>query len=153
MKKFDRMEAFVTSLHTGESGGLHPCYAGYFVCFNKGEYYEAHDVLEHLWLQCEDSDEPFYKGLIQLAGGFVHLRKQYLRPEHPKDGRRLAPAARLFDLASANLAPFAPSHLHLDVAAVLSLAAEMAGRIRRSDFTVNPWSPDALPCIRPDPTS
>jgi hypothetical protein len=149
MKKFDRMEAFVTSLHVGESGGLHPCYAGYFVCFNKGEYYEAHDVLEHLWLQCDDSNEPFYKGLIQLAGAFVHLRKQYLRPEHPKDGRRLDPAARLFDLASANLAPFAPHHLQLDVAAVLSLAADMAGRIRRSDFTVNPWSPDTLPRIEP----
>lgn len=150
MKKFDRMEQFVTSLHTGDAGGLHPCYAGYFVCFNRGEYYEAHDVLEHLWLQCEDDNEPFYKGLIQFAGAFVHLRKHHQRPEHPKDGRRLAPASRLFDLTTANLAPFAPRHLRLDVAFVLALADEMAGHLRRSDFTLNPWSPDDLPQIAPD---
>ena len=150
MKKFDRMEAFVASLDTSGTDALHPCYAGYFVCFNRGEYYEAHDVLEHLWLQCEDASEPFYKGLIQLAGAFVHLRKQYLRPEHPKDATRLAPAARLFDLAIANLAPFAPRHLHLDVDATLALARDTAALIRRSDFTVNPWSPDALPQIAPN---
>jgi hypothetical protein len=150
MKKFDRMEQFVASLHTGAAAGLHPCYAGYFVCFNRGEYYEAHDVLEHLWLQCEDASETFYKGLIQLAGGFVHLRKQFLRPDHPKDGRRLAPASRLFDLAIANLAPFAPRHLQLDVDTVLALAKETAGHLRRSDFTVNPWSPESLPQILPD---
>lgn len=145
MKKFDRMEAFVESLPAGEAAGLHPCYAGYFVCFNRGEYYEAHDVLEHLWLQCTDANALFYKGLIQLAGGFVHLRKQHLRPDHPKDGRRLAPAARLFDLAAANLVPFAPHHLRLDVAGVLALASRNAVAIRESNFTVNPWTPEARP--------
>ncbi len=150
MKKFDRMESFVSALPTGETGGLHPCYAGYFVCFNRGEYYEAHDVLEHLWLQCDDANELFYKGLIQLAGGFVHLRKHYLRPDHPKDGRRLAPASRLFDLATANLLPYAPQNLRLDVAAVLALAEETSIHLRRSDFTVNPWSPEKLPQIAPD---
>jgi len=149
MKKFDRMESFVSSLDTSGSDGLHPCYAGYFVCFNRGEYYEAHDVLEHLWLQCEDEHELFYKGLIQLAGGFVHLRKQFLRPDHPKDGRRLAPASRLFDLATANLTPYTPRHLHLDVARVLEMAADISGHLRRSDYTINPWSPDHLPQITP----
>lgn len=150
MKKFDRMEAFVESLHTGDAHGLHPCYAGYFTCFNRGEYYEAHDVLEHLWLQCEDANEPFYKGLIQLAGAFVHLRKQFLRPDHPKDGRRLSPAARLFDLAATNLAPFAPRHMALDVTAVIDLAATNAAAIRRSEFSRNPWTPDALPVLVPN---
>lgn len=150
MKKFDRMEAFVESLHAGETGGLHPCYAGYFTCFNRGEYYEAHDVLEHLWLQCTDANEPFYKGLIQLAGGFVHLRKQRLRPDHPKDGRRLGPASRLFDLAARNLAPFAPHHLQLDVEAVLALAAGAADKIRASNYAANPWDPAHPPQIFPD---
>lgn len=145
MKKFDRMEAFVRSLETGDTGGLHPCYAGYFLCFNRGEYYEAHDVLEHLWLQCEDDNELFYKGLIQLAGSFVHLRKQFLRPDHPKDGRRLGPATRLFDLAIANLAPYAPRHLRLDITSVLDLAGRHCRAIRESDYTTNPWSPRALP--------
>jgi len=145
MKKFDRMEAFVESLGGDTSAGLHPCYAGYFVCFNRGEYYEAHDVLEHLWLQCTDANEPFYKGLIQFAGGFVHLRKHFEHPTHEKHGRRLSPAARLFDLAAANLAPFAPRHLHLDVDGVLALAAGTATAIREANFTINPWSPETRP--------
>ncbi|MDD5199311.1 MAG: DUF309 domain-containing protein [Terrimicrobiaceae bacterium] len=150
MKKFDRMETFVAALHAGGPSGLHPCYAGYFTCFNRGDYYEAHDVLEHLWLQCGDANAPFYQGLIQLAGGFVHLRKQHLRPDHPKDAARLAPASRLFDLAAANLAPFAPRHLHLDVDAALALAGGVASEIRASHFQKNPWSPDALPRLLPE---
>lgn len=150
MKKFDRMEAFVDSLHTNESGGLHPCYAGYFLCFNRGDYYEAHDVLEHLWLQCGDENEAFYKGLIQFAGAFVHLRKQYLRPEHPKDGRRLAPASRLFDLAASNLEPYSPTHMQLDVGGVIAVAAAHASAIRQSNCTTNPWSPEALPELIPE---
>lgn len=149
MKKFDRMEAFVEQLPADGPPGLHPCYAGYFVCFNRGEYYEAHDVLEHLWLQCTDANALFYKGLIQLAGGFVHLRKQHLRPDHPKDGRRLAPASRLFDLAVANLAPYAPRHLHLDVENILTLARRTAEAIRASDYTINPWTPATAPSLTP----
>ena len=37
----------------------------------------------------------FFKGLIQVAGAFVHLQKQFLHPEHPKHRPRLRPAVRL----------------------------------------------------------
>jgi predicted metal-dependent hydrolase len=91
----------------------HPCYVGFFRCWNEQRYYEAHDVLEHLWLRTTTDDARYFKGLIQAAGGFVHLQKQYLRPTHPKDGRRLYPAVRLFRLAENNLAPYAPRrHRH-----------------------------------------
>jgi hypothetical protein len=143
------MESFVASLSPGPSKELDPCYAGYFTCFNRGEYYEAHDVLEHLWLRCTDSNYAFYKGLIQFAGAFVHLRKHHLRPDHPKDSRRLAPAARLFDLASANLTPFSPRHFHLEVADVIARADALSAQIRASGFLVNPWNPDALPQLTP----
>ena len=102
-------------------GDLHPCYTGWFTCFNAGDYYEAHDVLEHLWLKTDGPDHAFYKGLIQLAGAFVHFKKQRLRPEHPKDGARLAPAGRLLALARQNIAPYGPVHLRLDVEGVCRL--------------------------------
>ena len=86
----------------------HPCYVGFFRCWNEQRYYEAHDVLEHLWLRTKSEDANYFKGLIQAAGGFVHLQKQYARPTHPKDGRRMYPAARLFRLAEKNLLPYAP---------------------------------------------
>ena len=110
MNKHARMTAFVAGLDADPASVLDPCYQGYFRCFNEGRYSEAHDVLEHLWLQGgrTDPDHAFYKGLIQVAGAFVHLRKQHEHPAHAKHGRRLRPAARLFALAAANLAAYGP---------------------------------------------
>ena len=98
MKKSARMESFIGGLGLVQTTSFDPCYLGYFECFNTQNYYEAHDVLEHLWLKDGRSapDYAFYKGLIQLAGGFVHLKLQHANPTHPKHGKRLAPARRLF---------------------------------------------------------
>ena len=145
MKKSERMETLVAEVTREGSGGWPPCYAAYFTLFNAGEYYEAHDVLEHLWLRCTDANYGFYKGLIQLAGAYVHLQKQFQRPDHPKDGRRQRPAVRLFRLALANLAPFAPRHLGLEVAEVCALAERDAAAIEASDFALNPWAPTRAP--------
>lgn len=150
MKKSDRIRDFVDQLQAAsEPTGYEPRYRGYFTCFNAQKYYEAHDVLEDLWLQERGPDYGFYKGLIQLAGAFVHLKKQAARPEHPKDGRRLVPAARLFELASRNLRPYAPAHLGLDVVQVLGIAEEFTRSLLSSDFTRNPWHPDRAPQIAP----
>ena len=51
VKKAARMDAFVAGLGADAASPLDPCYQGYFRCFNAGDYYEAHDVLEHLWLK------------------------------------------------------------------------------------------------------
>ncbi len=143
-KKGERMEAYIDSLGL-EGREYDPCYLAYFNCFNAGEYYEAHDVLEHLWLKGAGDNYAYYKGLIQLAGAFVHLRKQRERPFHPKDGRRMHPAVRLFALAEKNLRPYGPLHLGLDVTAVLGMADGYVQKIREGDFSVNPWSPETSP--------
>ena len=147
MNKHARISSFVAGLGGDPGLAVHPCYQGYFKCFNETRYYEAHDVLEHLWLQGgrTDPEHAFYKGLIQLAGAFVHLRKQHARPDHAKDGRRLRPAVRLFALAVANLTPYGPRHLGLDIDAVLALCAAQVAAIVASDFTQNPWSPEIAP--------
>ncbi len=149
MTKHARMDAFVASLETGpaSAAGYDPCYLGFFLCFNQARYYEAHDVLEHLWLGNGRGhpDHAFYKGLIQMAGGFVHLQKQAARPDHPKDGRRLRPAARLFALAAANLTPYGPRHLGLNVAAMCALCESHIAALAASDFQSNPWQASALP--------
>jgi len=101
-------------------GDLDPHYAGYFDCFNRQLFYEAHDVLEELWLQ--DRKGPsgdFYKGLIQLAGAFVHVQKN--RPQ---------PALALLDLAATNLAKYSPLHVQLSIAEALQLIDAWRARIR-----------------------
>ena len=153
MKKSERIESFVQGLEASRASEFFDaCYLGYFECFNTQRYYEAHDVLEHLWLK-DGRDAPdyaFYKGLIQLAGGFVHLRLQRLHPDHPKHGQRLHPARRLFLLAEANLIPYAHWHHGLDLELVLSLCRQMIRRLEQSKFTENPWTSDFSPVL-PNP--
>ena len=115
-------------------------YLGYFECFNRGLFYEAHDVLEELWLL--DRPGPngnFYKGLIQFAGAFVHLQKDCAR--YP----RLRPAAALFQLAQGCLCPYAPGHERLDVNRVLALAAAWQAELEAGGFAINPLPTQALP--------
>ena len=126
---------------------MHPCYVGFFRCWNEQRYYEAHDVLEHLWLRTESEDANYFKGLIQAAGGFVHLQKQHARPTHPKDGRRMYPAVRLFRLAEKNLVPYAPIRHRFDVAEFLQLLRKQVDEILASNHRKNPWSPQSAPRI------
>lgn len=146
MKKSERIAEFVQGLNASNRD-RDPRLAGYFECFNSGRYYEAHDVLEDLWLRQgkDHPDHAFHKGLIQLAGGFVHLRLQHLHPDHPKHGRRLAPASRLLVLAVGNLRPYAPLHLEVDVDAAIRLAEKTVAVIEKNKPPRNPWSPDLPP--------
>jgi hypothetical protein len=148
MKKNDRISAFVQKLGADPALALDPRYQGYFTCFNAQQYYEAHDVLEDLWLGARDENYLFFKGLIQIAGAFVHLQKQFLHPEHPKHRPRLRPAVRLFELGMKNLAPYGPLHLHLDVAALLRMCEGLVAEIVASDFERNPWQPAQAPQLR-----
>lgn len=147
MKKSERISSFISLLGTDPAFALDPAYQGYFKCFNAGQYYEAHDVLEHLWLENGKADvnHAFFKGLIQVAGAFVHMQKQFLRPEHPKDGRRLRPATRLFDLGIQNIEPYGPVHWRLDVAALCQMCRRISQEIVASDFRRNPWTPENAP--------
>ena len=154
MNKGERISHFVSELlgedvdPDEEEIAGHPFYRGYFECWNQQRYYDAHDVLEQLWLQKDALDSPdatFLKGLIQAAGAFVHLRKNFEQPSHPKHGRRLQPAVRLLRLAEKNLSVFAPRHHGLDVAALCRLLHEHAEQIVASDYQTNPGSPETAP--------
>ena len=133
--------------HPPGASALDPCYLAWFERFNACEYYEAHDVLEVLWLRTRGGDRDFFKGLIQIAGAFVHLRKQSERPLHAKDSTRLRPAARLFQRGKEHLAPYAPFHLRLDVAALCAFCESLAHGIEASGFAENPWNPATPPSI------
>ena len=146
MNKHERIEEYIRS--QSRDGANPPGYDLFFSLFNAAEYYEAHDVLEHLWLQTRDPSSLFYKGLIQIAGAFVHLQKQFLRPEHPKDGKRLRPAARLLILGASNLRHYGPTHMSLNVEELCQLCHNLVENIQSSGFQTNPWSPHDRPLIR-----
>jgi hypothetical protein len=151
MNKGERISQFVAEL-TGDDVdpdpadlANHPFYRAFFRCWNEQRYYEAHDVLEQLWLKTKPSDADFFRGLIQAAGAFVHLQKHFEHPLHAKHSRRLAPAVRLLRLAETKLSSFAPRHHRLDVAALRQLLRECADKIVVSHYRTNPWSPKTAP--------
>jgi predicted metal-dependent hydrolase len=115
-QKRDRI-ADLTQPFAGRSLDEH--YLAYFDCFNRRRFFEAHEVLEQIWLpQRRGPNGPFYKGLIQLAGAFVHLQKN-----------RLGPAVALLKLARTNLQKFPPTHQELDLPGVLALIEDWMGKL------------------------
>ena len=44
------------------------------------EYYEAHEVLEHVWLDCVGMERHFLGGVILCAGALHKERKQHNSP-------------------------------------------------------------------------
>ena len=102
-----------------QGGRLDAHYLGYFECFNRQQFFEAHEVLEELWLS--ERGQPrdlFYKGLIQLAGAFVHIQKQ--RPK---------PALALFRLAAQNLGRYPRIYESLDTVEIQKMIDNWQARL------------------------
>ena len=45
----------------------------FVACFNRGEFWESHEVLEPAW---QRTRSPFYHGLILYASAWVHARRR-----------------------------------------------------------------------------
>ncbi len=118
--------------------GLNPHYQGFFDCFNRGQYFEAHEVLERLWLEGRHgSNGAFYKGLIQLAAAFVHLQKN-----------RLGPSAALFKMADANLGRYSGTHERLAISEAVALIEQWLGLLQQADEHSNPLRSQPAPMLR-----
>ena len=99
-----------------EAGEHDPHLVGYLRCFNSQKFYEAHDVLEALWLKDRTGpDGDFFKGMIQFAGAFVHLQKSRNRP-----------AKVLFLRCTTYLSKYPSKFYSLDVAGIIKLAKHNA---------------------------
>jgi hypothetical protein len=130
--------AEIVADHHGQK--LNPHYLGYFECFNRQLFYEAHEVLEHLWLK--DKQGPngaFYKGLIQLAGAFVHVQKG--RPQ---------PAASLLKLTLANLEKYPAIHEHLSVETTCNLARKWLVTLEQGRLDAPPLTGRHWPVLKLD---
>jgi predicted metal-dependent hydrolase len=114
---------------------LDPHYLAYFDCFNRQLYFEAHEVLEKIWLpQRQQANGAFYKGLIQFAGAFVHLQKG-----------RLQPAAALLRLARENLRGYPAIHHQLDVSGLIKLIESWLEKLDSGASTSNPLDAPGAP--------
>jgi len=130
-------------IETCQGKELSAHYLGYFECFNRGLFYEAHDVLEELWLSSRGGpNDAFYKGLIQFAGAFVHLQR------HGTRCQRLRPAASLFRLARANLQSYPSVHEQLDLKELIQITDFWIAELEKRGFRENPFKGDNAPLLR-----
>jgi predicted metal-dependent hydrolase len=86
-------------------------YLGGILLFNEGDFFEAHEVWEALWLDSSGPARKFYQGLIQAAVALYHFGNGNLRG-----------AAKLFHSSRDYLNAFGPRYLGLDLA---GFAAQM----------------------------
>jgi uncharacterized protein len=113
-------------------------YVEYFECFNRQRFFEAHEVLEALWLpQRQGPNGHFYKGLIQLAGAFVHWQKN-----------RPGPAEALLRLAQTNLRTYPALHEGLDVAGALAMVEAWLRRLKAAGAAGQPLAQSSPPQLR-----
>ena len=83
-----------------------PRYLAGIVLFNRGEFFEAHEVWESLWMESYGPERPFYQGLIQAAVGLCHFCNGNQRG-----------AVKLFHSSRAYMAKYGSPYLGLDSAA------------------------------------
>jgi predicted metal-dependent hydrolase len=85
-----------------------PRYLGGIARFNRGEYFECHEVWEELWRETQGPARLFYKGLIQIAVTLHHARTGNARG-----------ACRLFQRSCRSLEAYRPNYLGVNVEQLL----------------------------------
>src|SRR5438876_12170200 len=80
-----------------------PRYLAGIVLFNRGDFFEAHEVWESLWMDTSGPDKRFYQALIQAAVGLLHFCNGNLRG-----------AVKLYKSSRDYMAKYDAQHLGLD---------------------------------------
>jgi predicted metal-dependent hydrolase len=88
--------------------------------FNRGEFYEQHELLETLWRAEPRPVRRLYQGILQIGVAFHHLR----RCNHHG-------AVHMLTRGQMYLRPFAPSCQGVDVERLLSDAARALAEVER----------------------
>lgn len=86
--------------------------------FNRGEFFECHEVLEAVWLEASGDDKVLLQGLIQVAVSFYHLRR-----------RNFAGSSRLLRAALEKLSSHSRCRPLIDTARLLEILTPLLKRI------------------------
>jgi predicted metal-dependent hydrolase len=82
-----------------------PRYLAGIVLFNRGDFFEAHEAWEALWMDTAGPNKPFYQGLIQAAVGLCHFCNGNVRG-----------AVKLYHSSRNYMSRFGCPHLGMDTA-------------------------------------
>jgi hypothetical protein len=119
-----------------------PRYLAGIVLFNRGDYFEAHEVWEELWGDTAGGGKQFYQGLIQAAVGLCHFCNGNLRG-----------AVKLYRTSRDYMERYAPVHEGLDIVDFWRQMERCFAHLLQSDLAGERIEPDEslLPTITLDP--
>jgi len=83
------------------------------ILFNRGQFFDAHEALEHVWRAAPGPEKKFLQGLIQVAVALHHHSK----------GNGVG-ALSLLERAARNLAPYEETFGGIDVGELLCELSE-----------------------------
>lgn len=98
-------------------------YAEFFRLFNEGDYFEAHEVLEDLWVVEVAPLKNYYKGLIQAAVAICHWQ----RGNHSGARKLYLSGRRYLDPYPADFEGFALARFRADLDALFAPLAKGDG--------------------------
>jgi predicted metal-dependent hydrolase len=70
---FDRIGSAYNENMNPDTPTYDPRYLAGIVLFNRGDFFEAHEVWESIWMETSGPEKKFYQGLIQAAVGLCHF--------------------------------------------------------------------------------
>lgn len=97
------------------------CLASGVALFNQGEYMEAHETFERVWVSTQDTEADFFKGLIQASICLYHLSRA-----NPEGAKKLYGGHRRL------LAEFLPAHRGLNIEAFMGAMQETMRPVLRA---------------------
>ena len=81
--------------------------------FNRGHFFEAHELWEEAWNNVVGEEKRFYQGLVQIAAGYHKLSLA----QH--NGAR-----KLLERGNQILSSFPPDYAGIDLASLLKIVAD-----------------------------
>jgi len=118
-----------------------PHYLAGILLFNEGDFFEAHEVWEEIWIEATGLERKFYQGLIQAAVGLCHF-----------GNGNTGGALKLYRTARAYMEQCGSSFHGLDIAQFWHQMEEVYRSLHANpeDRTLRP-DPERLPTIRLNP--
>jgi predicted metal-dependent hydrolase len=97
----------------------------------RGAYFEAHEELELAWRSATPAERDFCQGLVHVAVAWYQAGR----------GNRVG-CERQLEKARRRLAPYAPAHEGVAVAALLAQVDAAAARVAGGTLELDPVEPD-----------
>jgi predicted metal-dependent hydrolase len=95
-----------------------------------GAYFAAHEELEAAWRAAPPDERDFHQGLVHVAVAWYQAGR----------GRRIG-CERQLEKARRRLAPYAPAHSGVDVAALLAQVDRAAAVVEGGSLDLDPVEP------------